>query len=347
MSLSVEPIIIDGSHGEGGGQILRTGLAMSAITGRSVKIHSIRANRPKPGLANQHLTGLRAIQEICGASVKGDNIGSTSISFSPRNIEHGEHGFRVGTAGSITLVLQTVLPALASVKGSSQISVTGGTDVKWSPPIDYYRLVLFPLLKKVGMKCTLKIGRRGYYPKGGGEIEVSIEASGDFDRMTNEKSDDINEISGIINITGLPAAVAERIRSSLVKHLPDGYSSIIKINIEHMKHGPSQGVGVTLTASDGRNILGASALGERGKPAEKVGKECAGRLMKEIEADAGLDTYASDQLLPYLAFSESGSFYETRTLTDHTKTNVWTIEHFLGKIFEIDEKPNIARISKR
>jgi RNA 3'-terminal phosphate cyclase (GTP) len=345
--LSDEPITLDGAYGEGGGQILRTGLAMSSITGRSVKIHSIRENRPKPGLANQHLTGLLAMQRICGASVEGDQVGSTSISFSPGNIEHGEYGFRVGTAGSITLVLQTILPTLASVKGRSQISVVGGTDVKWSPPIDYYHLVLFPLLKKVGLNCSLRIRQRGYYPKGGGEVEVNVEASGDFGQMAIGKSDEINYIPGIINITGLPSVIAERIRGSLIQHLPDGYSSIIKINVEHMKHGPSQGVGVTLAASDGNNILGASALGERGKSAEKIGKECASQLIKEIEGDAGLDIYASDQLLPYLAFSEPGGFYKTRRLTNHTKTNVWTIEQFLGEIFVIDEKQNITRISKR
>jgi RNA 3'-terminal phosphate cyclase len=302
--LSDEPVKLDGSHGEGGGQILRTGLALSAITGHSVEIHSIREKRPKPGLANQHLTGFRALQRICGASVKGDNVGSTAVSFTPRSIEHGEYGFTVGTAGSITLV-------------------------------------------SVGMNCTLKIRQRGYYPKGGGEVEVTVEASGDFDRMAFEKSGEIQDISGIINITGLPASIGDRIRGSIIQNLPDKYSSIIKINIEHMERGPSQGVGVVLAASDGKIIFGASALGERGKPAEKVGKECADQLMKEIEGVAGVDLFTSDQLLPYLAFSEPGSCYKTRMLTNHTRTNVWTIEQFLGKIIAVDEKPNITGIHKR
>jgi RNA 3'-phosphate cyclase len=344
--LSDDQIIIDGSYGEGGGQILRTGLAMSAITGSPVNIHSIRANRPKPGLANQHLTGLNAITRICGASVKGNHIGSTSISFSPGNIEHGKYDFRIGTAGSITLVLQTVLPALASVEGRSRITVTGGTDVKWSPSIDYYRLVLFPILRKFGMTSKLSIKDRGYYPRGGGEIELNIESSCDFGHIIFKKKEDIIEISGIINITGLPVGIAERIRESLIRNLED-YSSITKIDIEHKGKGPSQGVGVVLAASDGQTILGASSLGERGKPAELVGKECAGQLQKEIKGEVGLDIYATDQVLPFLAFSNPGSFLESRRLTNHSETNIWTIKHFLGDAFEVAEEAKVARITKR
>lgn len=344
MLLSDE-IVIDGSHGEGGGQILRTGLTLSAITGKPVKIINIRANRPKPGLANQHLTGSNAIKDISGAIVDGNSLGSTSISFSPTKIEHGEYEFRVETAGAITLVLQTILPALASVKGLTRITVTGGTDVKWSPPIDYYRLALFPLLKRFGMDCNLKIKQRGYYPKGGGEAEVTVDSRGNRSGGLNEERTEPGGIRGIINITDLPLKIAERIKRSITESLPDKYSP--EINIEHTGTGKSQGVGVVLAATGGNIILGASSLGERGKPAEKVGKEAAGLLMREINSGSSVDMYMADQLLPYMAFANPGSSYITGNLTKHTLTNIWTIQQFLGDVFEIEEKTNITIVRKR
>lgn len=345
--MSDDQIIIDGSYGEGGGQILRTGLAMSAITKCTVSINNIRANRPRPGLANQHLTGLHALQRICGARTEGDKVGSTSISFSPENIKHGDYEFNVGTAGSITLVLQTVLPALASVKGHSKLLVTGGTDVKWSPPMDYYHLVLFPLLKRFGVDCRLQINKRGYYPKGGGEVEVFIDSSGEFGSVALKEPHKITDISGLINITGLPMAIAERIRSSVIRYLPNRYSSTTRIEIKYLKGGRSQGVGLVLAASNGNSIIGASSLGERGKSAEKVGEEAVNQLMREMEGGGSVDTYASDQLLPYLAFSKPGSCYSARELTNHANTNIRTIQHFLSNVFEIEEGTKVTRISKK
>ncbi len=315
---------------------MRTALAMSAITGRDINIINIRANRPKPGLANQHLTGLRVMKAVCGANVSGDRVGSTSVSFEPGDIRHGDYRFEVGTAGSVTLVLQTILPALASEKGHSTICVTGGTDVKWSPPVDYYRLVLFPILKRIGLDCRLDIRRRGYYPKGGGEVEFNINSQGKVKNLAMSVSSNIKDIRGIINITGLPMNIADRIRNSVHEALPDELASLANIEIEHTDAGPGQGVGVVLAASAGERILGSSSLGERGKPAQRVGKEAAEQLLLEVNGSAGADVHASDQLLPYLALGETGNTYTCRTLTEHAQTNVWTIEKFLDKTFEVE-----------
>jgi RNA 3'-phosphate cyclase len=331
-----DDVIIDGSEGEGGGQILRTGLAFSAITGKGLTIKNIRANRPKPGMAHQHLAGLKAIREICGAEVEGAEIGCTEVRFSPGTITHGEYGFEVGTAGSVTLVLQTLLPALASTKGESIIIISGGTDVKWSPPADYYRLVLFPMLCRMGLECSIDIKKRGYYPRGGGSVEARVRSPGALRPLRVGGDGEAGEISGIVNITALPVHIAERIERTIGSKLPDELSSKLDIVIDHRGKGPSQGVGVVLAATKGDGLLGGSALGERGKPAEKVGKEAIENLTCELNIGAGVDIHAADQILPYMALGPAGSLYNARTLSNHAMTNISVIEKFLGKTFEVD-----------
>jgi len=329
LDLHIEPIIIDGSQGEGGGQMLRTSLAFSAITGKPVTIKNIRANRPKPGLARQHLTGLKLIGNICGAEVRGAEIGSTLVEFQTGHTRHGEYSIDVGTAGSITLVLQTILPALASVEGQSIIRLIGGTDVKWSPPVDYYALVLFPLLEKIGLKCSLDIEQRGYFPRGGGIITANIKSTG---KLKSLKLQAISkpEIAGIVNITGLPEKIAERVGAMVLDYFPEAI-----IHIQHRVNGPSQGAGIVLAAFDGQTILGASSLGERGKPAEKVGKEAARALQMEIDGQGSTDVFASDQLLPYIALG--GGSYSARKLTNHARTNVNIINKFMENKLIISE----------
>jgi len=324
-----DEIIIDGSLGEGGGQMLRTSLAMSAITGRPLIINNIRANRPKPGLARQHLTGLELIGKICHAQVKGAEIGSTHVEFQPGRIEHGEYLVDVGTAGSITLVLQTILPVLASKKGSSQIILTGGTDVKWSPPVDYYTMVLFPILKKMGLICSLDVERRGYFPRGGGRVTATIESPDKLLPLELEPFSEPKKIGGLINITDLPLKIADRIKDAALDILPDA-----EIRIQHMEKGPGQGVGIVLAAMDGRTILGSSSLGERGKSAEKVGAEAARFLLAEINGGGSCDLNASDQLLPYLALA--GGSLSASKLTGHASTNIGIIEKFCTEKFDMN-----------
>ena len=333
-----DEIIIDGSQGEGGGQMLRTSLAFSAITGKSLIIKNIRANRPKPGLARQHLAGLKLMENICQAKVNGAEIGSTEVKFQPGEIRHGQYSIDVGTAGSITLVLQTILPALASIKGQSEIELIGGTDVKWSPPLDYYLLVLFPLLEKIGLECSLAIEQRGYFPRGGGKITASIKSTGKLKPIELELFSRLENITGIVNITGLPTKIAEQMGAVVLDDFPEAV-----IHIQNREKGPSQGVGIVLAASDGQTILGASSLGEKGKPAEKVGKEAAKNLLAEIDGQGGADTYASDQLLPYLAMARGS--YSAGKLTSHARTNIDIIEKFLGKTFEVQEGQTIRFIT--
>ena len=318
------PVIIDGSTGEGGGQMLRTALAFSAITGKPTIISRIRANRPKPGLAPQHLTGLDLLTRICGAEVDGADPGSNRIVFEPGQILHGDHNIDVGTAGSITLVLQTVLPALASVEGKSEITLTGGTDVKWSPPVDYYNQVLFPLLARMGLECRLELETRGYYPKGGGRAVCTVESKGRLLPLELGPFGEMKGLQGIINLTGLPGEIGERIGSVVLDHFPEAI-----IMMDQRGQGPSQGVGIVLAAVDGQTIMGADSLGERGWPAEKVAKGVVNSLLANMNARASVDLFTSDQLLPYLALG--GGKYISRELTGHAETNVKIINMFVEK----------------
>ncbi len=323
---------IDGSLGEGGGQVLRTSLAFSAITGRELLMFNIRAGRKRPGLASQHLAGIRLISEICHAEVNGAELGSGRLRFGPNEIVHGDYRADVGTAGSITLVLQTVLPVLASVKGKSKITLTGGTDVRWAPPVDYYRLVLFPLLEKAGVNCKIEILDRGYYPRGGGKAIFTIESHG-LKPLELEPENGSQQILGIINTTGLPNYVAERAGSEVLDIFPEAM-----LHIEHRKH-KEKGMGIVLAANYHNIILGSDSLGERGKSAEKVGREATEYLRKEAESGASVDIFASDQLLPYLAIA--GGSFTARKLTGHAETNIQTIESFLGKTFRVRQEENI------
>lgn len=326
-------IKIDGSHGEGGGQILRTSIALSALTGTEAQIDNIRANRPKPGLAPQHLTAIKALKEICNADVEGLKVGETSILFEPNEISHGDYSFDVGTAGSVSLVLQGILPVLALTPGESNIKITGGTDVKWSPPVDYLRFVLFPVLRKMGINVWMDVVDRGYFPKGGGTIEVYIEGTPELDPIVmhgNNKP----AIKGMINITGLNKGIAERIRASAMKELSKKkYEADIQIDIRSA--GASQGVGMTVWVDTRSSCIGTSILGDKGMSSEEVGKHAVQELISDISKGTGLDIHATDQILPFMAYAP-GSSISVRELSEHARTNIRVIEQFLGEKIETE-----------
>ena len=216
--LNDELIEIDGSEGEGGGQMIRTAFAMSAITGKPVNIRNIRANRPRSGLANQHLTAICAIANICEGRLEGAYKGSMEVSLHPGKIRACEMELDIGTAGSITLVLQAVLPVLSKARGESRIRIKGGTDVKWAPPADYLRNVLFPIYKNHGIDCRSDILKRGYYPRGGGEMHIRVRPAAAISWIPPNKEYG-SAISGTINITGLPMIIAERMKKAAMDEL--------------------------------------------------------------------------------------------------------------------------------
>jgi RNA 3'-terminal phosphate cyclase (ATP) len=319
---------LDGSYGEGGGQILRTAVALSAVTGKPVEIYNIRKMRPKPGLAAQHVKAVEAVSSICDAEVGGCSLHSTYLSFKPAKIKGGSYDIDIGTAGSITLLLQCLMPAAMHATSPVKLTITGGTDVAWSPPIDYLRYVTLGALSRMGYDCELRLVRRGYYPRGGGCVEAIINPS-TLKKISFDKNP-CNIVEGISHSSGLPAHVTQRQASSAEKILrEEGYNTSISLE---MKDETSTGSGITLWCG----TAGGSALGKPGLRAEKVGSTAAVSILRELKPGAGVDIFLADQLIPYMALARGGSF-TTRSLTPHARTNIWVTEQFLDVKFKIEE----------
>ncbi|MCD4840575.1 MAG: RNA 3'-terminal phosphate cyclase [Methanosarcinales archaeon] len=337
-------IRIDGSYGEGGGQIIRTAVALSAVTGTEVTISNIRSNRPKPGLKAQHMSAIRTAADMTCARISGLKSGSTELTFSPGDISGGHYNIDIGTAGSITLLLQCLIPVASAAQESVSLDITGGTDVAWSPPIDYMAHVLLPVLASMGLKCNIRLQRRGYYPRGGGRVTAIIHPSAlravelDKEKETDTKKEDEKEkekekepftVSGISHSSNLPPHVMQRQADAATAALEKaGYSSSIDT---WAANSPSTGSGITLWYG----YTGGSALGKQGLPAEKVGKAAAGEIITELDSWAVVDVHLSDQLIPYMGLARGGSF-TVREVSGHTRTNIWVVEQFLGVEFGVE-----------
>jgi len=319
---------LDGSYGEGGGQILRTAVALSAVTGKPIEIDNIRKARPKPGLSAQHVKAVESLASICEAEMDGCSLHSTRLSFKPGRIKGGAYEIDIGTAGSISLFLQCLMPAALHAPETLRIKITGGTDVQWSPSIDSLRFVTLGALSQMGYDCKLTLIRRGYYPRGGGCVEAIINPSNL--KKTSFDKNPCPLVEGCSHSSGLPAHVAERQAASAEKLLrQEGYESRISLEVNEY---PSTGSGITLWCG----AVGGNALGKPGLRAEKVGELAAEAILSELKSRAGVDVYLADQLIPYLALAEGGSF-TTRVITPHTKTNIWVTEQFLNVKFKIEE----------
>ena len=338
-------IVIDGSYGEGGGQILRTSVALSVITGKPVKIVKIRANRPNPGLRPQHLHGILALKELSNAKVKGAQVGSTVLEFIPGKAEPKHIRVPIKTAGSITLVLQALLPAMAFTGGSFEI--TGGTDVPWSPPVDYLKNVTLFALEKMGLKVELELKRRGHYPKGGGLVTGRVEPWGEMKPLEATELGKIERFGGISHAANLPAHVAERQAKAAKERLEELYNVPVEIETEVSRSlGP--GSGIVVWAGTDSLRLGGDALGKRGKLAEVVGREAADELIEALTPGKAADRFLGDQLIPFLAFA--GGEIGVTEITSHLVTNVWVVEQFLGGVFEVEGEiggPGIVRVVER
>lgn len=324
---------IDGSYGEGGGALLRVATALAAVTGKSIHIDHIRANRPKPGLMPQHLHAVKAVSQLSQARVKGLEIGSEDIEFHPQKLEGQDLTVDVKTAGSISLVLQAVMiPAMRAEK-PFKVTVRGGTDVRWSPLWDYLKNVTLPLLGLMGYQAHLELERRGYYPRGGGLVHLEITPTPQLQglKLTQLR---VKRIRGVSHATCLPRHVAQRqahrARQILAKQ---GYDVDIRIEVSQNALGPGSGI---VLWSEGEGRVGGSALGERGKRAEKVGEEAAQELLFHLDRGAPLDRYLSDQIIPYLALA-GDSQVKVAQITPHTLTNIHIAQLLTGARFHIND----------
>jgi RNA 3'-terminal phosphate cyclase (ATP) len=330
-------VAIDGAHGEGGGQILRTALTLSAITGRPLRIERIRALRRNPGLAAQHLTAVRSAAALCGARLSGDALGSTFLEFVPKTpIAAGNYIFDVslaregGSAGAVMLVLQTVLLPLALAAGDSRLELHGGTHMAWSPPFDYVHDVWLPVLARVGVEASAELVAWGWYPVGKGEVSVRIRGLGtgraSLTPLVIEDRGPLLRIVGRGVAANLPAHIPQR----MADHARCLLSVLgAELRIEPLRvRAACAGAGLFLTADYANLNCGFSAIGEIGKPSERVAEEAAGALLRHHASGAALDRHLGDQILLPLCFASGSSHFSVEEITRHLETNAWVIERF-------------------
>ena len=311
-------LTVDGSYLEGGGQVLRLAVALSAIGSVPVTVTRIRQNRQKPGLAPQHIAAVRAVAGTCGAECTGLTSGSTEITFTPGRTRRADLDIDTGTAGSIPLVLQAWLPVALHAGGS--ITVTGGTEVVWSPTIDYLNHVLVPVLRRARASIEIEVLERGYYPQGGGRVQVRAEPSrpGPITIPDGEE-----HRCGLLSCSaGLPAHVVERQAAAARSLLESDLDCSCTATLDPREGGASTGSSITVWSG----AKGAVALGRRGFPAEEVGRAAARALIEECRSPGTVDVHLADQLLVYLACY--GGEYTTHTLSMHAKTACWLLQMF-------------------
>lgn len=327
-------IEINGSYGEGGGQILRTSLALSAIFKRPITIHHIRAKRKNPGLRPQHLKGVEALAQITGAKIQGASSGSEVVAFFPQDIRPGDYQFQVGngkrSAGSVTLLLQTLLPVFCPAQRSSRLSLMGGTHVAWSPPFHYVSEVLFPALRFMGILAEAHIERWGWYPKGGGVVQVEINPFPELKPMKWLDRGALKRIHGLSAISNLPKHVADRQRDYAARRMKEEMRIDPEISVLHQVPGEGTGSFFFLVAESENMVAGFSSLGERGKRAEEVAKEAVDALKDYLQSGACIDSHLADQLLVFMALTKGESSFTTHRITHHLLTNLWVIQQFVN-----------------
>ena len=329
---------IDGSIGEGGGQVLRVCIALSALTGESVAIKNVRVNRANPGLRPQHLTAMRALAEVTNAKVSGLQLGSSEVTFVPRQRRGGIYRFDAKTAGSTTLMLQALLPVLAFADQPSSVTLIGGTNNPLAPQVDYVINVLNPVLATMGFFYELRLIKRGFYPRGGGVLTAVVTPVERLTAINVVSMGSLRGIRGISHSRNLPAHVAKRQAEAATQScMRAGYPNVsIERDSDQRDENPSTGSGIVLwaeTSTGGR--LAGDALGARGKPAELVGRDGAARLLTQLSKGAPFDVHLGDQLVIWLALAEGRSKIAISKLTLHTVTAVEVTQMLTGCRFKI------------
>jgi RNA 3'-phosphate cyclase len=338
-------IEIDGSQGEGGGQILRSSLSLSLITGKPVSITNIRARRPKPGLRAQHLKSVEAAAAVGQADTEGATFGSQSLIFNPLGIYAGQYQFDISTAGSTSLVLQTIFTPLSLVDQPSRITITGGTHVKWSPAYHYLRMQWLPHMHRIGFRGDLTLDLAGFFPQGGGRIRAEIQPSDPRTSLSLTERGDLQQIEGLSAVSNLPESIAIRQQRQALRRLA-GVGCPMEMDIIHLP-SKSKGTMIILKAVFEKSQACYVGLGERGKPAEKVADEAADALLAFLITNGVIDEYLADQLLVPLTFATEISEFRTSKVTQHLITNAAVIHAFTSASIEVIGKigePGLVRV---
>ena len=325
--------IIDGSHGEGGGQILRSALTLAAVTGDAIQVTNIRANRRKPGLRPQHLTAVRAVAAICDARLEGDALDSQTLTFEPQTApQAGNYTFDVtreagrGSAGSMSLVLQAMLLPLALADGPSRVFLRGGTTVPMSPPALFIERIYLPTLFEMGVRAKLTHRVWGFYPKGGGELDIEIKGGAKLRPLNLTERGDLERVEGIAYVAQLPSHIPQRM-SDRVRSLLRDEDVHVQVTPQHVT-SPGVGAGLFLIAHYEHTVAGFHVLGRRGLPSERVAEMAVRKLQEHHWTGAAADPHLGDQLVLPFALCVEPSWAAVSEVTSHLLTNVWVASHF-------------------
>jgi len=332
-------IDVDGSMMEGGGQLLRMAITYSAVKGAPVRVRNIRAGRRQPGLRPQHLTTLKAVAEICDADASGLSLGSTEVEFLPGPPRGGDYDLDIGTAGSISLLLQCVAPIAAFASSPVRLSVRGGTAVRWSPPTLMLDRVVWEAVRRMGFRGELAVRREGFYPRGGGLVEATITPLEVLKPFVAGRPEQVRLVRGVSICGRLPEHVARRQARSAEAILREaGYRAEIEHRVAAGREAPlSPGSYICLWAeTEPRTFMGADALGERGKPAERVGAEAAESLVGQLRTGAAVDLHTADSLVLLCSLADGESDFTTSKLTMHTRTAMELARIITGAEFEVE-----------
>ena len=321
---------LDGAYGEGGGQILRTSLSLSAVLGVPVRIENIRAGRPKPGLRPQHLTAVKALAQVTSAEVTGAELGSRELTFRPRAPQAGNYLFdvaeKIGSAGSVTLIAQALLPPLLRAAGPATLTLRGGTHVPWSPPAHYLVYVFLPTLALLGGEVAMALERWGWYPRGGGEVRLQVQPVPALTGVDWRRPAPLSAFQALSAASRLPEHVVRRQAAQLQARLGQDLP-VAEVQAGSLDPG-------SLVFLWGPQA-GFHALGARGKPAEQVADEAADAFLRWQQSRAALDHHLADQVTLYLAQARGPSRFTTVEVTSHLLTNIWVVEQFLGPTFQV------------
>lgn len=339
-------IAIDGSQGEGGGQILRSSIALSLVTGQPVQIDKIRSGRAKPGLMRQHLTAVRAAVEIGEAEVDGDEIGSQSLLFKPQGVKPGNYTFSVGSAGSATLVLQTVLPALMTAEAPSELTLEGGTHNPWAPPYDFLEQAYFPLLQKMGPRITAGLERHGFYPAGGGRFSIAIEPATELKGIQLNQRGDIVQRSVTALVANLSRHIAHREIDTAAAKL-NWAPTCFHIREVNDSAGPGNIMMIEVHCEQIREVF--TGFGRHGVKAENVANETVKQVRNYLAADVPVGPYLADQLLLPLGVAawrdRQQSQFRTLPLTRHSTTHISILQQMLNIPISVEKDEGVCTVT--
>ena len=329
---------IDCSRGEGGGQSVRTSVAMAALTGKDVRLTRIRENRPTNGLSKQHCSAVQAVADMTGSEVIGNTMGSQELTIIPGTEKKYDITMDIGTAGSISLVLQAVLLAARNHDKKLTVEISGGTNVMWAPPIDSYRQVLFPLMARMGIEADVEIKERGFYPEGGGRVIATMEPIGAIKPLKIMKLGKLESVRGLCYIQRLPKWIPDQMVDGCIETLEPH----CKVDMEIQRTtGSSRGAGLSLVAEYENGLLGSNVLTTRGHPAKQAGMDAANDLLQVMESGSTLDVHTADQLLPYMAMANGASAFSVSRISKHLLSQMDTLETFLNVRFGVERKEDL------